>query len=282
MVQKIARALVLTVAFAGAIAFIAMQLPALWSELKALREQEARIRASTVVGYIDVNPQPSYAARPEPWIRVQGDTTKIWGGWGRETGHRWFEFPTGQFDTTALHGAFGRDIIRAVHKPIVETRGGVHWERIPWDAEVISFIQQGEATAYPQTLLQLARIVLDQPAERPVLLIYWPEHRPDSACEAFDPTLDGKVVKLGSSGYYLKHDPILYDSGTESLWCPGDAGLVAIAGARKGAVLPRIARLKPVSWGHWTRNYPRGRLIVGADRSISPLEPAPATNLSLQ
>jgi hypothetical protein len=278
----------LALAFAGAIAFVGMQLPELWSELKALREQEARTRATVAVGYIDVNPRPSFAARPEPWLSVQGKTTKIWGGWGPESGHRWFEFPTGQFDTTALHGAFGRDVIRAVHKPIVETRGGEHWDRIPWDAEVISLNHQGQATAYPTTLLHLARIVFDRPADRPVLLVYWPEHRPDFACDAFDPTLDGKVVTLGSSGYYLKHEPILYDAATESLWCPDDTGLVAIAGARKGAVLARIARFKPVPWGRWTRDNPGGRLIVGADRR-TPVdkpeprtEPHPATNISFQ
>ena len=62
---------------------------------------------------------------------------------------------------------------------------------------------------------------------------------------------------MGQSGYFVGHRPLLYDRETESLWVERDEAMTAVAGRRKGASLPRIARVAPVAWGDWQARHPR-------------------------
>jgi Protein of unknown function (DUF3179) len=268
-VRKFARFAVGIGSVVIALALVGPQVPKLWSEWTELQRQQAHLRDSQVIGYIAVNPTPSMARKPEPWIRVIGSKTQIWGGWQTERGHTWFEFATGDLDTTRLLTPFGRDVIRAVEEPIVEGRGAERWNLLPPDAEVVSVTQGGETTAYPVRLLQLAWIVNDRPGAQPLLILHFPGQQEKAGFATFDPTIGGEVVVMASSGHFMDKVPVLYDRATESLWRPGDDGIVAVAGRRKGSMLRAVARPKPVAWRTWARQNPKGRLVVGAVRRDS-------------
>ena len=53
----------------------------LWGEWQALREEQRAAAASVVVGYPNISPSVSIAAKPDSWFRVEGDTILIWAGW---------------------------------------------------------------------------------------------------------------------------------------------------------------------------------------------------------
>ncbi len=248
LARKVAKTVGWVLAYSAALGFVGFQLPTLWSEWTALRAQQSRLRSTEMIGYIDVNPVPNFAEKPDPWIRVRGEKTQIWAGWRPGSGHTWFEFANGDLDTTQLYGSFGRDVFRAVHKNIVESRGGEHWNRIPPEAEVLSITRGGQTTACPLLLLQLTWIVFDHPGDQRLVLLYNAQSEPGEAFDAFDPTLDGEVVLMGSTGHFLNNAPMLYDRATESLWSPGKAGIVALTGARKGATLKRIERPTLMTW----------------------------------
>ena len=72
---------------------------------------------------------------------------------------------------------------------------------------------------------------------------------------------------MASSGYFSNRRPLLFDRGTESLWIEEGDVLKSLAGKSKGQQLTRVAKPVPVTWDSWLAKNPRGRLVVGADRS---------------
>src|SRR5579859_3007479 len=76
--------------------YIAVQSFTLWREWRLLRAELDRARHSTVVGYLNINPNPSYAARPDLWFRDEGEFTFLWAGWKPGVGHGWFKVGRGE------------------------------------------------------------------------------------------------------------------------------------------------------------------------------------------
>ena len=70
-----------------------------------------------------------------------------------------------------LVGPMGRDVHRAIDRPIVEINGGVRWERIPEDAEVVGVEIENSWTIYPVNVLKKVLIVNDQVGHNPVAVI---------------------------------------------------------------------------------------------------------------
>jgi hypothetical protein len=258
---------VVLVALLVLVGFLGWLVSALWGEWQALRADRAGERASTLVGYADIYPTPQYAARPTDWVHDEGDDMLLWSGWQPGVGHRWFRVGRGELDRARLGGSLGRDIIRAIDVPIVEVGGGPRWGRIPWDAPVAALDLEGIPSAYPLRVLEKVEVVNDAVRDRPILVTFSPFIPEAQAYNVYEPVVEGRRVTLGSSGYFLDRRPLLYDRGTESLWIERTEGLTAIAGRRKGALLRRVSRPTLIPWGRWQARYPKGRLVVGADRS---------------
>jgi hypothetical protein len=246
-------------------AFIGLTGPTLWAEWRSLREALVDERESAVVGYLNINPNPSYASSPPDWHRDEGTDSLLWAGW-KKGEHHWFRFGRGDLAGWPLSWPIGRDSIQAIDHPIFEREGGACWVRIPAEAQVVGFEAGGRAVAYPLKVLNKVEVVNDLVADRPVLVVQNPEVDPISV---FESTLDGRRVTLGHSGYFVDKLPLLYDRGTLSLWTERgeDGAMTAVAGPRKGAALRRIARVNPISWAEWLARHPNGVLVAGADRS---------------
>jgi hypothetical protein len=251
------------VAMIPLLGFIGLMGRTIWGEWKSLRQDQVDMRSSAIVGYLDINPEVSYAATPNDWFHDEGDDSLLWAGWKDKKNH-WFRIGRGELDVRQLSLPMGRDVIRAIDEPIYEHDGGTCWERVPPEAPVVGFERDGSAVAYPMKVLDKVMLVNDRLGDRPVLVAYSPyEH----TVAIFEATVDGRRVTLGHGGYFERTRPILYDRGTNSLWSEREGGMVAVAGRRKGTSLKMIAKLDVVPWSDWRDSHPDGRLVVGADRS---------------
>jgi hypothetical protein len=235
----------------------------LWGEYRSLQQDQVDVRASQVVGYVDINPNPSFARCPSDWLHDEGDATLLWAGW-LDGKHHWFKLGIGEIEPWRISTPMGQDVIRAIDTPLYEKADGQRWERVVDEARVAVFTSSGGVIAYPLTILDKVEMVNDLVGDRPILIAYTPISDSTSAYEA---VLDGKRVTLGHSGYFFENHPVLYDRATESLWTEQGAAMVAIAGRRKGAALKRIAKLELVPWSTWKADHPEGKLLIGADRS---------------
>jgi hypothetical protein len=250
------------VAIIPLLGFIGQTGQTLWDEWGSLRQDQISERESAIVGYLDINPKPSYAAKPDDWFHDEGDDSLLWAGW-KKTEHRWFRFGRGEIDVRSLSMPIGQDAIRAIDYPIYEQDGGPRWGRVPPNAPVVGFGEDSAATAYPIKVLDKVQVVNGQLDDRPVLVAY----SPNGSISIFEATLEGRRVTMGHSGYFMRKGPVLYDRRTQSLWVEGEGGLLALAGRRKGVLLKRVAQLDVVPWSEWRFGHPEGRLLIGADRS---------------
>lgn len=253
-------------------AFVAYKTPHLVAEIRALRQAWYDDAHSRIIGYEGINPRPSYARKPDDWFRHEGESTMLWAEWRDGLGHRWFRVGRGELERDRLSWAIGRDVLRAIDRPVFESDGGVRWERLPDDTPVFGHLHGPTPTAYPSLVLQKVMVVNEAAGEAPLLLVYTPHIPLEESVSTFDPRLDGRRITLGSTGYLYGVRPLLYDRGTESLWAQQDAELVAVAGPLRGSRLPASTPATLASWSDWQSRYPHGRLVVGADRR----EPPPA------
>jgi hypothetical protein len=243
--------------------FIGLNGRQLWSDFCLLRNDQVSVRASAIVGYVDINPDPSFARSPDDWIHDEGNATLLWAGW-KKGKHQWFTLGLGEIDRLRISTPMGRDVIRAIDFPLYETGGGERWVRIADDARVAGFDSSEGSFAYPLTILDKVEMINEQIGELPVVVTYTPVVDKISVYEAL---VDGQRVTFGHGGYFFRHHPVLYDRSTESLWSEVDEVLVAVAGRRKGTRLKRIAQLEFVAWSTWKSDHPEGKLLIGADRS---------------
>jgi uncharacterized protein DUF3179 len=252
--------------------YILVQVQSLWGEWRHLRRELDRARHSTVIGYVNINPNPSYAAIPPDWVHDEGDATLLWSGWKPDTGHGWFRVGRGEVEQQRLSRPIGRDVIQAIDWPLVEAPGGQRWERIPWDAQVAGVVLEGISTVYPLLLLRKVEIINDTVHERPLLVTYLPLGNrpltlPELAMNVYDPVVAGERLTMGLTGYFHDQKPVLYDRRTESLWLEDEKALTAFAGRMKGTKIERIGKPDIATWSNWLSRYPQSRLIVGNDRS---------------
>lgn len=254
-------------AIAGLTLFVASGIRTLWAEYQYLRQEWGYVRQSAVIGFANIHPNPSYATRPSDWIHDDGEYTLLWAGW-RQGEHQWFRVGRGEVDRARISQPLGRDVIQAIDYPMVETGGGTVWQRIPTDASVVGVELAGIMNAYPMQVLDKVVVVNDLVGDHALLILLNPLVPSDRAVQLYEPTVAGRRLTMGMSGYFLDAKPVLYDRGTESLWVERErSGLEAIAGSYKGTRLPQVGRPVPVDWGTWRGRNPGGRLLVGADRS---------------
>ncbi len=256
-------------------AFIFSYGQTLYAEWKSLQREEDRAKHAAVIGYVDITPRLSYAKPPKEWFRQETDAHFLWSRW-HQGKHEWFKFAPGDIDIKLIHGPEGRDSIRAIEHPIVEMRGGEHFDRVPEDARVAGLEFKGKHMAYPVVILERVRAVNQEVDGAPLVIIWRPFTNADEAANAYDATLDGRRLTFGTSGYYsgthTPHRPLMYDHTTESFWMENDEGLTSVAGKSKGATLKRMHVLPNTSWATWRAQHPGSGLVIGADRTT----PSPA------
>jgi len=249
------------------IGFIVHETRTIWAEWRNLQGELVQIERSNVIGYENINARPSFADKPNDWIHDEGESTLLWSGWKPGSGHGWFRVGRGEVDRARISNPMGRDVIQAIDWPIIEVGGGIRWERIPQDARVVGLEVAGISCAYPLLLLEKVEVVNDTVNDRPILVLNSPFVPAEKSCDVFDPMFKGQRLTMGLSGYLRDHKPVLYDRGTESLWVIEGNELKSFAGRLKGSALRRIQHPIPVAWNDWRSQHPRGRLVVGADRS---------------
>jgi Protein of unknown function (DUF3179) len=247
--------------------YIVVQSRTIWAETEALWAEVSLTHATTIVGYVNISPNPSYAARPTNWIHDEGDQMLLWSGWKPGVGHGWFKVGLGEVDPDHISYPMGRDVVRAIDRPIVEVGGGPRWELIPSNALVVGMLVNDVPSVYPMLLLRKVEVINDEIDQRPFLITCTPFVPEREAVSVYNPMLDGRRVTMGLSGYFSDGKPILYDRGSESLWISKDGKLTAVAGHLKGSELPTVARPSPLHWSLWRTRYPESRLVIGADRS---------------
>jgi hypothetical protein len=251
------------VAIVPLLGFIGKCSSTLWGEWASLRQEQVSVRSSAIVGYVNINPKPSFAASPPIWYRDEGEDALLWACW-RDGKHHWYRLGRDDIVLAQISLPLGQDVIQAIDYPLFEQAGGECWVRIPDEAPVASFEDRGGAVAYPLKVLDKVEAVNDRLGDRPVLVAFTPG---DETVSIFEATLEGHRVTMGHGGYFFKQHPVFYDRGTESLWSEREGAMVAVAGRRKGSALKLIARLETVAWGDWRARHPDGRLLIGADRS---------------
>jgi hypothetical protein len=248
------------VAMLPLLGFIGLTGRSLWKEYSALQREQRRERKSTVVGYMSINPRPSYAQRPENWFHHEGGETRLWAGW-QEQEHQWFTFPRGQVEENPFSLPLGRDVIQVIDRPIFEQEGGAHWVKVQDESLVAGTAVGSTPRAYPLQVLDKVEVINDVLVG---LVTYTPVVH---EVTIYDPRLGDERVTMGHSGYFIGHAPVLYDRATESLWVPRGETLDAIAGRKKGHQLRRTSKVELVAWSDWKGSNPSGQLLVGADRS---------------
>jgi hypothetical protein len=257
-------------AIAFLLAFVGSRARVLWAEWSELKQDLAVVRRTTVVGYPNIHPNPSFARNPRDWYHDEGDFTMLWARWDGED-HRWFRIGRGDVDRERISYPIGRDVIQAIDYPLTEQAGGTIWSRIPDEAPVVGFELNGNEIVYPLQVLTKVLIINDVVGDEPYLVTLNPVSLIEGTVQVYRPVVQGQRITMGTSGYLHDHKPLLYDRSTESLWVESEEGeLEAIAGRSKGARLERIVERTPVTWGTWKGDHPRSRLLIGADRSKSP------------
>ncbi len=247
--------------------FVVVEIGTLWDEWKSLRHDNQMVSRTKVIGYPGIQPNISRAEHPSDWFHHEGEATLLWSGWRPGIGHDWFRVGRGEVDQTRISRPMGRDVVPAIDWPIVEVGGGTLWERIPPETSIAGLVTNGVASAYPLLLLSKVEVVNDEVEGQPLTIVSYPFRPEGASIHVYDPMHEGRRLTLGSSGYRIDGEIVLYDRATESLWAERDRQLSAFAGPLKGTRLRRIGRLDPVTWSSWRQRNPAGRLVVGADRS---------------
>jgi hypothetical protein len=261
---------VLIVGICVLVLFVVVKGRTLYGEWQSLGEEQSRSQKNNVIGYVAINPMPSYAAKPEEWFRVEGNQAFLWAGW-RDGKHQWFTVGREDVSINRISLPAGRDVIRAIDFPLVEFLGGELWGKIPDDAPVVGIEMEGVHAVYPLLVLEKVHIINDFIDRSPVLITFRPFVAENECVAVYRPIHEGRRLTLGHSGYeFVGSDPprpLLYDRGTLSLWVARDDSMMAIAGPLKGVSLARIICPSPVAWSAVRSQHPNSRLVVGADRS---------------
>jgi hypothetical protein len=240
------------------------QAASLWREWQALRQEIEHASSNAVVGYPNIFPRPSLAAKPADWYRPEGKAILLWAGWDEGVGHHWFRLNPGELDRDHVSGPIGRDVIPAIVNPWIETGGGQVWQRIPATAPVVGQTLEGLPCVYPIPVLRKVFVINDVINDHPYLVVYTPGRPAETSVAIFDSSVGGGRVILGTAGYLMDGKPLLYDKATESLWVEDGEILTAISGRYKGSRLPLVCRPVPVAWSDWKSHNPRSRLLIGA------------------
>jgi hypothetical protein len=165
------------------------------------------------------------------------------------------------FDDSQLNGVLGIDSITPIYAPefISAKESSLNDQSL-----VIGLSLNGEAKAYPITILGRHEIVNDVIGGVAVLVTWCPVC---GTALVHDRRIDSQVHTFGNHGALYLNAMTWFDHETESLWSQ-PAG-VAISGAYKGVQLEMLpASISP--WETWKRAYPDTEVLYsGVGRDVT-------------
>lgn len=232
-------------------------------EAMALRADWLEARDRDPMGYIEISSREP-EVKPPSCIREDNGRVLLWAGSGTKGQAGWFDATGVDMPLKQFRFAFGRDRIRAIDYPIFQDVDGEIVRKMYPERPVIGLAYQGEARAYPLTVMRKVEVVNETIQGDAIAVTWWPLLEQGAI---YDRTLDGEQLSFGTSGYCYQDKFVLYDRGTDSLWYPMDGGLTAISGKLVGKVLRVIEPPNVVEWRQWRRQHPDTKVLVGADRS---------------
>jgi S1-C subfamily serine protease len=65
---------------------------------------------------------------------------------------------------------------------------------------------------------------------------------------------------------------VLYDRATHSVWYPGETGLEAVAGSRKGSSIPFLDKPAPIALAAWLEQQPASTVLLPSEEDHASLE----------
>ena len=127
---------------------------------------------------------------------------------------------------------------------------------------VIVVAIDGDARAYPFSVLMWHEIANDEVGGEPVAVTYCPLC---NAAIVFSRQLDGMMLDFGTTGRLRKSDLVMYDRQTESWWqqFSGEAIIGELTG-KKLEMLPSVT----MPYGKFKKTYPDGEVLVPNDPTI--------------
>lgn len=127
---------------------------------------------------------------------------------------------------------------------------------------VIGLVVDGDARAYPLTILMWHEIVNDTVGGVPVTVTYCPLC---NSAIVFERAVDGRLLDFGTTGKLRNSDLVMYDRQTESWWQQFSGE--AIVGAMTGTELTMLpSRLE--SWALFKERAPDGKVLVPKDADL--------------
>jgi hypothetical protein len=126
------------------------------------------------------------------------------------------------------------------------------------DEPVIAVALAGRARAYPIRIMLWHEIANDVLGGRPIAVTYCPLC---NSGDVFERRLDGRTLRLGTTGLLRRSDLVMWDSATESWWQQFDG--LALVGRFAGKRL-RMLPAEVLSWSDFKRRYPHGDVLAQA------------------
>lgn len=147
-----------------------------------------------------------------------------------------------------------RDVIPPLDEPKFETvEAAAQWLD---DREPVALLDlDTEARAYPLRILTWHEIVNDQVGDLPIAVTYCPLC---NSAVGFSRTVNGEVLRFGTSGLLRNSDLVMWDRQTESLWqqITGEAIVGELTGIRLEFIPTPI-----VSWNDFRERFPNGKVL---------------------
>ena len=200
------------------------------------------------------------AARPTPQVLTGGDgpsgsLAQVSSGWATDWSTRTIDLDELRIGISVVPI---RDRIPPIDSPEFVPAAQAGWS----DPEPGLLLVAGEtARFYPLAMLIVHEIVNDEVNGRPVLVTYCPLC---NSALVFDPVIDGRRLRFGTSGLLRNSDLVMWDDATESLWQQiGGEGLVGAYAGHRLDVIPSAI----VSWRDFTVGYPQGVVLAPPGRS---------------
>lgn len=141
-----------------------------------------------------------------------------------------------------------KDGIPSIDNPVF---AGVQDASFVADSDTVIGLEiNGQARAYPLSILVWHEIVNDEVGGTPVAVTYCP------LCytmQVFERVIDGQTVEFGTTGKLYNSNLLMYDRLTDSYW--SQAIGTAVVGQLSGHVLDTVS-FDIISWGDWKGLYP--------------------------
>ena len=147
-----------------------------------------------------------------------------------------------------------RDIITPLDNPKFETvEEAAQWLEAREPVGLVEF--GGEARIYPLRILTFHEIVNDQFGDVPIAVTFCPLC---NSAVAFERTVNGQVLRFGTSGLLRNSDLVMWDRQTESLWqqITGEGIVGELAGTQLEFVPIRL-----ISWEDAQEGFPDSKVL---------------------